>query len=763
MDEISHRTFAQLDHVITEQRRGDCVLDSRSHREVALASHHFLLTTVVNMRIEKTERKIARPRVDWTQLRDPQVARAFAIEFVEARERTDADSENPSDNQWKAFAECAQLAAGHILPKRSVSRNRPWIQSRTLALIEERNAARHTGDYYTEMELNKKIRQSAKSDRRDWLNRMLIEKDWTAVRRLTRGCKRKQGRLKDSEGRCVDSEHRAETLADYYENVQWAVRPGALVVERQHLGEELNVNIGPISYDEIATAASKMRSGRASGVDDLPAEVWKALLAKGSSAAIWITDLCNDIMSNNVLPKQWHLARVAAIFKSGDDGECKNYRPISLLCTGYKLYAQVLLNRLKAAGAEDRIRATQFGFKSGVGTADAFLAARCMMDAAWSSNEGSLLLLALDWAKAFDSVSADALCNALLRFGVPAAFVDLVRAIYTDRTFYVQDGEQQSAARQQRFGISQGCPLSSFLFVIVMTTLLHDAESRVVTRYGEGRQPYIVTRDLLYADDTLIIENDPAVAQYYMDVIAELGAEYGLSLHWGKVKLLKVNHEGHLYAPSGDQIEEVDSLRYLGAVLHSDARHAAELSRRLGAAQRDFNALEQMWRHASLTKTRKVEIFNACVVAKLLYGVQTFWLNVVDQRRLNVFQARCLRKTLGIPHSYLSRITNASVLAAANARPLSVIVLERQLLQFGRIARMPNHAPIRRLIFRDNSVEAQVWHEKRRRGRSRATWARQVHMEALRIAGGDIARLQALLQNNRTAITEWRTHIKTRA
>jgi hypothetical protein len=55
---------------------------------------------------------------------------------------------------------------------------------------------------------------------------------------------------------------------------------------------------------------------------------------------------------------------VTAIFKGGDAGQLKNYRPISLLVAGYKLFAQVLLERLKEAGAESRIRRTQYGFKS---------------------------------------------------------------------------------------------------------------------------------------------------------------------------------------------------------------------------------------------------------------------------------------------------------------------------------------------------------------------------------------------------------------
>ena len=77
---------------------------------------------------------------------------------------------------------------------------------------------------------------------------------------------------------------------------------------------------------------------------------------------------------------------------------------LHMLSIGYKLFATVLLQRLLAAGAESRIWHTQFGFRSQRGTADAIFVARRLIEQTWSKHEGRLVFVALDWAKAFDSM-----------------------------------------------------------------------------------------------------------------------------------------------------------------------------------------------------------------------------------------------------------------------------------------------------------------------------------------------------------------------
>ena len=80
------------------------------------------------------------------------------------------------------------------------------------------------------------------------------------------------------------------------------------------------------------------------------------------------------------------------------------------------------------------------------------------------------------------------------------------------------------------------------------------------------------------------------------------------------------------------------------------------------------------------------------------------WLNVAEQRRLNGFQARCLRKVLGIKHAFVSRISNADVLKAAGQIDFSKQLLRQQLKLYQKIACLKDGSKLRELTFGPGSL-----------------------------------------------------------
>ena len=187
----------------------------------------------------------------------------------------------------------------------------------------------------------------------------------------------------------------------------------------------------------------------------------------------------------------------------------------------------------------------------------------------------------------------------------------------------------------------------------------------------------------------------------------------------------------------------------------SDGRAASEIGRRIGAAKAEFDTLRRVWAHAGISSKRKLRIFDACVMSRLSYGLSAVFLNKAALRRLDGFQAQCLRKLLGISHSYWSRIPNTEVLRRAESTKITWRIQQHQMILMGRIARGELGEQVRSYFFSEGTVQLQPLPGIRRVGRPRQTWMATVHDHCLKAAGCPL-NLEQLLAAGEGASIRWR-------
>ena len=188
-------------------------------------------------------------------------------------------------------------------------------------------------------------------------------------------------------------------------------------------------------------------------------------------------------------------------------------------------------------------------------------------------------------------------------------------------------------------------------------------------------------------------------------------------------------------------------LRVLGASLAADGRVGSELSRRIGAAKGDFRNLCQVWRHSSLTTAHKLKVYRSLVESRLMYALCTGCYKKAELRRLNGFQAKCLRTILRIPFAYLSRISNTVVRDRAGWKCASRLLLERQLIFLGKVLRSTPDNPLSEISFIPGSLQPATSRFVRRIGRLRKEWIPEVLPHVLFLAGGE-ANLRRAVQND---------------
>ncbi len=114
--------------------------------------------------------------------------------------------------------------------------------------------------------------------------------------------------------------------------------------ELPQVPEEANAKIsGALSEAELYKALQGMESGKAPGIDGLPVEWYKTFWAELKEDLL---EVLNESLAEGRLPLSCRRAVLTLLPKKGDLTDIKCWRPVSLLCSDYKLLSKALTNRL---------------------------------------------------------------------------------------------------------------------------------------------------------------------------------------------------------------------------------------------------------------------------------------------------------------------------------------------------------------------------------------------------------------------------------
>jgi hypothetical protein len=97
------------------------------------------------------------------------------------------------------------------------------------------------------------------------------------------------------------------------------------------------------ALDEVENAIKKLKDNKVPGIDLIQAE----LIKKASSDIVEsMYQLITKIWTTETIPEDWNWNIICSIHKKGDVTIRSNYRGINLLCVAYKIFSNILFNRL---------------------------------------------------------------------------------------------------------------------------------------------------------------------------------------------------------------------------------------------------------------------------------------------------------------------------------------------------------------------------------------------------------------------------------
>ena len=428
----------------------------------------------------------------------------------------------------------------------------------------------------------------------------------------------------------------------------------------------------PITPREVRAGFNSLSNNRAPGEDEICGE----LLKYGPpSLDEHVTDIYNITFETHQ-PLNINTGVLIPIQKPGKPkGPPKNLRPITLLNTIRKTLSIIALNRIRPL-IEKYLSPCQSGFRVERSTADVVWTHRWLA-AKTLSEKVSITITGIDMSAAFDTIDRHALLNILqtiiledemriIRFLLSETFIDTrIRGANTHETFLGNKGTPQ------------GDSLSPVLFVVYMEHALR--EVRPIIPHPVSTFETSMPSEVAYADDIDFI----STTNIDVGEIQKILDKHSLSVNVEKTEITVLAKEKDGWKTT----KKVGSL--IG--------NKEDVERRKQLSTVALHKLTNVWiRNEKIKRETRVKLYKSLVKSVLLYNCGTWALTQTDEKRLDAFHRKQLRRVLNI--HYPTVISNTSLYDKCNERPLSLQILDSRWQLFGHILRRDSNIPANRAM-----------------------------------------------------------------
>ncbi|GKE18757.1 RNA-directed DNA polymerase, eukaryota, partial [Tanacetum coccineum] len=243
--------------------------------------------------------------------------------------------------------------------------------------------------------------------------------------------------------------------------------------------------------------------------------------------------------ANPTFPKGCNSSFIALIPKTQNAKTVKDFRPISLIGSLYKIIAKILANRLSSV-IPDLISDVQ----------SAFIFNRQILDGPFILNELlswckyknlKAMIFKVDFEKAFDSIRLDYLDDVLKMFGFGDKWRGWINGCLNSAKGSVLVNGSPTPEFQFHRGLKQGDPFSPFLFILIMESL-HLSFKKIMNTgqfTGIPLDNSLTISHLFYADNAIFVGKwNSSNLKIILKVLKCFHMASGLKININKSKLM---------------------------------------------------------------------------------------------------------------------------------------------------------------------------------------------------------------------------------
>ena len=370
---------------------------------------------------------------------------------------------------------------------------------------------------------------------------------------------------------------------------------------------------GAVTEEELGKAVKAMENNKSPGCDGLTSNFYKHFWPILGAE---LTRVYNHAFENGLLTVSQRRGIITLLFKKGDRTLLKNWRPVTLLNTDYKILTKALANRLQQV-LPLIVNSDQTASIKGRTINDN---TRLLADVISYVNEKntSLALISVDQMKAFDRVSHDFLFTCLERFGFGPSFINWIKLIYHDVSSSVKTNGWLTAFIRLERGLRQGCALSMPLYVLTAETMAINirANPRIHGIRPPGSDEELKLSQ--YADDTTLILSDDGSINEAFNTFDLYERASGAKINKAKCKGLwcgafrERTDQLHGFEWFNDYIPEKILGLFFGNVDCTKLNWETKIQK--------INNIIAAWRHRELSYKGKALVINGLLTSTLWYN-----------------------------------------------------------------------------------------------------------------------------------------------
>ena len=400
----------------------------------------------------------------------------------------------------------------------------------------------------------------------------------------------------------------------------------------------------PIEESYVYGVLNNLKTNKAIGLDKISAR-----LLKDSSTVMTpiLTRLYNRSLASSTFPSTWKTGKVTAIFKSGDQSNASNYRPIMILPTISKVLEKAVHSQVYRYLIDNKILTPrQFGFRPKLSTE---IALAHFTDTILTNMDKGLVTGAvfLDLAKAFDTVDHSLLFEKLGSYGLSNDSVNWFKSYLTNRNQLTAMGNTFSSFKHVPVGVPQSSVLGPLLFLIFVNDLPSCVNHCEISLYADNTVIYFSSNNA--CDLKLTLNSDlKHLCSWFNDNLLTLSVSKCKFVIYGNSR--KVAKFDNVSITVNDSIlDRIDSFKDLGVTIQQNltwSEHIDNISKK-------FNQRLGLIRRIKflLPIQARLTLYNTLVLPLLDYS-DIVWgdkNNSTLMNHLQVLQHNAVRLILDLP------------------------------------------------------------------------------------------------------------------